>query len=256
MCNIIPNIPNIDLDLKNDIEIMSDILQSFEEGILFSLTLKGIKHTSLSQDIIITNEQRDILKNIALKYNKNITFVYIDIDENSSKPYSIIDDVENIEVDIYLSSSIIDESFFNLPHLEHEFKLGSILGFPVSYNYMTYIIKKYIEKCLLRNVFRFKIVNPPLHMSENLTLDSDVIVFCVYKSDFDYSLEKSNIWLHEINNLVKSVYPETSIKLHIEDEEKEEDDEITIKPEILNYINSIYPFIKDSYTKSSITRIK
>ncbi len=185
--------------LKEDIQTIYEITESFEGALLFILTLKGVKHTSVIQNIIVTKKNLKRLKEIASRYNKYVFY------DNDKDKYIFSQDDETGE--LYLSSKKITSSLFG-----DDIKFGKLLGYPIQYDLRRLV--NYRKKKRVSN-FVFHIRSPPEEFT-NRPCELQLTSYMVKECDEEKVLDKTNEWIGKINKLIRTIYPETYIELEIE----------------------------------------
>jgi hypothetical protein len=201
----------------NDFKKIYDIFGLFSDNIAFGdtlnfmLSLNNIKKGAYIQDTYISIIEKNILEEIANKYNKYIKFIFIDID-NDKDYEQIFDDDEYYEVDILLSPNKIDD----ISILDSSIEMAKFLQYPVEYdlrkiNFDNKNIKMFNFIVLVENV-------PNCFNQYGVHLFN----FFVKDEDKNVVIDKMNIWLDEINKYIITIFPETYAILKIEDRYKSE----------------------------------
>ncbi len=197
------------LQEKEDFQIIYEITESFEDALLFLLTLKSIKHTSLIQDTEVSPDNINRLECIAAKYNK---FLLYD-DEN----------------DLLLSSDKLDSSVFS-----NHIRLGKLLGYPIQYNLRS--LRNYRKRYRVSN-YIFMIRRPPSYFTSFL-YDYQLLNYMVKECDEYKVKDKTDEWIKEINEFLDKIYPGTYIELEIEEDIGYPDDLTEEENEYLEQFNN------------------
>lgn len=185
--------------LKEDIQTIYEITKSFEDTLLFILTLKDVKHTSVIQNIIITKKNLKRLEKIASRYHKYVFYDY-DMEKYVFAP-------ENEIGELYLSSKKITSSLFS-----DDIKFGKLLGYPIQYDLRRLI--NYRKKNNVSN-FVYHIRSPPEEFT-NRPYELQLLNYMVKECDENKVLDKTKEWIQKMNDVIQTIYPKTYIELEIE----------------------------------------
>lgn len=202
----------------DDFKKIYDIFGLFSDNIAFGdtlnfmLSLNNIKKGAYIQDTYISIIEKNILEEIANKYNKYIKFIFIDID-NDKDYEQIFDNNEYYEVDILLSpNKIVDISI-----LDSSIEMAKFLQYPVEYDLRKI---KFDENIKMFN-FIVLIENIPNCFNQ---YGHHLFNFFVKEEDKNVVINKMDIWLDEINKYIVTIFPEMYTILKIEDKYKTENE--------------------------------